>query len=139
MTQHVFSPSVGRIAGQVATVGLLLAIVAQILLALGILPITMAWGSSQSVLTMQLRLASLLAAVILGGFIYVIRRRAGLLGSGRPSKPIKILAWVITLYLALNTLGNVASSSTGEVTLFGSLSLVSALACLLVSAARIDL
>ncbi len=130
--------SAARIAGNVATFGFLVAICLQILLALGIVPITMAWGGTQPVLTGSLRIASVLAAAMLALFAYIIRRRAGLAASARPSRLINILAWVITCYLALNTLGNFASSSTAEAIVFGPLSLLSALACLLVSLSRID-
>jgi hypothetical protein len=53
-----------------------------------------------------------------------------------PSMPIKVLAWVIAVYLLLNTAGNFASASATEATVFGPISLVSALACLLVAASR---
>jgi hypothetical protein len=138
MVQRLFSPSAAQIAGNVATFGFLVAIVLQLLLALGIVPVTMAWGGTQSVLTTSLQLTSVVAAGILGGFAYVIRRRAGLGASVQLSKVLKILAWVITLYLALNTLGNFASSSTGEAMLFGPISLIVTLACLIVSASRAD-
>jgi hypothetical protein len=138
MTQRLFSPSTARAAGNVATIVFLVVIVLQILLALGVIPITMAWGGSQTVLTPSLRLSGVLAAVILAGFAYVIRRRAGLLAHARPSNLIKILAWVITVYMALNTLGNIASSSRGETLLFGPLSFVLTLSCLLVAASKID-
>jgi hypothetical protein len=131
------SQSTARTAGNIATLAFLAVIVLQLLLALGILPVTMAWGGSQTVLTPSLRLAHVLAAILLAGFAYVIRRRAGLLHA-RPSRLIKILAWVITAFLFLNTLGNFASSSTAEKFIFGSLTLVLAIACLLVSASRSD-
>jgi hypothetical protein len=62
-------------------------------------------------LTAPLRLASLAAAGILGLSAYVIRRRAGLAGAGAPSRAVKVLSWVITIYLFLNTLANLASPS----------------------------
>jgi hypothetical protein len=138
MVQGFRSPSVARIAGTVATAAFLVAICLQLLLALGILPITLAWGGSQSVLTTPLRIANLAAAVILGVSATVIRRRAGLSAGARPTRRIAILAWVLTIFLALNTLGNFASSSIGEVILFGPLSLVLALACVLISASKLD-
>jgi hypothetical protein len=138
MVQGLRSPSVARIAGSVATAAFLLAICLQLLLALGVLPVTLAWGGSQSVLTTPLRIANVAAAVILGVAATVIRRRAGLSAGARPSRRITILAWFLTIFLALNTLGNFASSSRGEVLLFGPLSLVLALACLLVSASKLD-
>lgn len=137
MARMLPSPAAARIAGNVATVGFLLAALLQLLLAAGVLPVSMAWGGSQTVLTPQLQIASVAAAVLLGLFAYVIRRRAGLAGSTPPSMFIKIGAWVITLFLALNTLGNFASQSRGETLLFGSLTLVLALSCLAVSASTV--
>ena len=132
------SQSTARIAGNIATLVFVVVSLLQILLALGILPVTMAWGGSQTVLTPSLRLAHALSAILLVGFAYVMRRRAGLLPRARPSRLIKILAWVVTAFLFLNTLGNFASSSAAEKLVFGSLTLVLAIACLLVSASRSD-
>jgi hypothetical protein len=132
------SQSTARITGNIATLAFLAVIVLQLLLALGILPVTMAWGGSQTVLTPSLRLAHILAALLIAGFAFVIRRRAGLLGHAHPSRLIKILAWVITGFMLLNTLGNFASSSTAEKLVFGSLTLVLVIACLLVSASNSD-
>ncbi len=113
-----------------------LVIILQLLLALSILPVTMAWGGSQTVLTPSLRLAHILAALLLAIFAYVIRIRAGLLAHTRPSCLIKIIAWVVTAFLFLNILGNIASTSTAEKLFFGSLSLVLAIACMLVSVSK---
>ena len=132
------SQSTARIAGNIATLVFGVVMILQLLLALGILPVTMAWGGSQTVPTPSLRLAHVLAALLLAGFAYVIRRRAGLLAHARPSRLIKIIAWVVTAFLFLNTLGNFASTSTAEKLVFGSLGLVLAIACLLVSASRSD-
>jgi hypothetical protein len=132
------SQSTARITGNIATLAFLAVIILQLLLALGILPVTMAWGGSQTVLTLSLRLAHVLAALLIAGFAYVIRRRAGLLAHARPSRLIKILAWIITGFMILNTLGNFASSSTAEKLVFGSLTLVLVIACLLVSVSKSD-
>ena len=132
------SPAAARVAANVATAGFLLAAVLQLLLAAGALPVSMAWGGSQPVLTPQLQAASLAAALLLSLFAYVIRRRAGLAGRTPPSLFIKLAAWVITIFLALNTLGNFASQSRGETLLFGSITLVLALSCLVVAASSLD-
>ena len=132
------SQSTARLTGNIATLVFLAVIILQLLLALGILPVTMAWGGSQSVLTPALRLAHILSAFLLTGFAYVIRRRAGLLAPARPSGLIKILAWVITGFMLLNTLTNFASSSTAERLVFGSLTVVLVITCLLVSASKSD-
>ena len=122
-----------RIAGNLATVLFAVIIVLQLLLAAGILPVSMAWGGQQSTLTSGLRIASLAAVAILALFAYVIRRRAGLLGDAPPSRTIKVLSWVITAFLLLNTLGNLASQSSGERILFGTISLLLAVSCFVVS------
>ena len=132
------SQSTARITGNIATLAFLVVIILQLLLALGILPVTMAWGGSQTVLKLSLRLAHVLSALLIAGFAYVIRRRAGLLAHARPTRLIKILAWIVTGFMILNTLTNFASSSTAEKLVFGSITLVLAIACLLVSVSRSD-
>jgi hypothetical protein len=96
----------------------------------------MAWGGQQPVLTTGLRFASLAAAAILAFFAYVIRRRAGLVGDAPIPTFIKILSWLITAFLVLNTLGNFVSQSTGEKILFGPISLLLAVACFVVSISK---
>jgi hypothetical protein len=125
--------SAARIAGNLATVLFALVIVLQLLLAAGILPVTMAWGGRQPVLTTGLRFASLATAALLAFFAYVIRRRAGLLGDAPPSRTIKILSWVITAFLFFNTLTNLASLSSEEKILFGPITFVLAVSCFVVS------
>lgn len=138
MLQHVVSPAAARRAGQVATLAFLAVSVLQLLLALGILPVTMAWGGRQAVLTPALRLTSLIAAMLMPGCAYVIRRRAGLVAHARPSRAINILAWMIAVYMSLNTLGNLASLSPAERLVFAPLSMLLALTCGLVSASRVE-
>ena len=136
MGQRLFTPSAARIAAQIATVVFAIVSLFQLLLAAGILPISMAWGGTQSVLTVPLRLASVAAVGLLILFTLVIRRRAGLSGQGPPSLAIKILSWAVTAYMALNVLGNLTSKSRAETLLFGPLSLVLALSCLVVSISK---
>jgi hypothetical protein len=125
-----------RLAGNVATALFAVVIVLQLLLAAGILPITMAWGGRQTELSTGLRLASLAAAVVLAGFAYVIRRRAGLLGQGPPSIWIAILSWVITGFLVLNTLGNLTSPSLAEKLVFSPITILLVVACAVVSLSK---
>jgi hypothetical protein len=125
-----------RTTANIATVLFAIVIILQILLAFGILPISMAWGGRESQLTASLRISSLIAAVLLGVFIYVIRHRAGLVGNVRIPIFIKIVSWIITAFMALNTLGNIASTSTAEKLIFGPITLILTVACLLVSASR---
>ncbi|MCB0030535.1 MAG: hypothetical protein KDE28_21635, partial [Anaerolineales bacterium] len=85
------------------------------------------------VLTPGLRLASIAAILFLGLFIYIIRFRAGLLGDVALPTSIRALAWVVTGFMALNTLGNFASRSMGERLLFGPVTLLLTAACLVVA------
>ena len=133
---RLFTPTATRTAADIATAGFAITMLLQLLLAAGILPSTMAWGGTQPVLTTALRVTSLVAVVVLGVFAYIIRRRAGLAGRGPVPVWVKVLAWVITLYLAVNTLGNFASPSAVERAVFGPISLILTAACLLVSLSR---
>ena len=130
------SQSTARMIGNIATLAFVVVIVLQPPLGTWYLPVTMAWGEVKQFsryrygLPMYLRLSSSLA-------LPIIRRRAGLLAHSA-SRLIRILAWVITGFLFLNTLGNLASSSTAEKLVSGSLSSVLVVACLLVSSSKID-
>ena len=130
--------SAAAIAANVATVLFAIVIILQLLLAAGILPVTMAWGGTQTELTLTLRLASVAAAIILAGFAYVIRRRAGLIGDPPPSTAIKILSWVITAFMVLNTLGNLTSQSTAEKIVFTPLTVLLAISCFIVSVSKTE-
>jgi uncharacterized protein (DUF486 family) len=121
-----------EIAGGIATVLFGVVMVLQLFIAVGIIPITMAWGGRQERLTVPLRIASLAAVGILGFFAYVIRYRAGLMGTPIPAW-IRIMAWIVTAYLALNSLGNIASKSKGERLLFGPITIILTVVCLLVA------
>jgi hypothetical protein len=136
--ENLLSPAIARIAATIATVAFAATMLLQVLIALGVLPITMAWGGTQSVLTPALRVAGLAAVLVLVFFAYVILRRAGLIGLPPAPLWIRLLAWLITAFLALNTLGNFASRSPSERMVAGPISLVLTLACLVVSLSRTE-
>ncbi len=121
----------------VATLLFAVVIVLQILLAAGILPVSMAWGGRQSILTPSLRISSIIAAILLGVFIFVIRYRAGLFGSAPIPLVILVASWIITVFMAFNTLGNLASKSLKEKLVFGPITFLLTLACLLISASSL--
>jgi hypothetical protein len=132
------SPATARLAATIATLAFAATMLLQLLIALGVLPITLAWGGTQTVLTPMLRVAGLAAVAVLLFFAYVIRRRAGLTGPSPIPFWIQLLAWLITAFLALNTLGNFASRSASERIVAGPLSLVLTLACLVVALSRTE-
>ena len=125
--------SIAQQVGNVATALIGIVIIMQLLIAVGVVPVNMAWGSQFDELTTPLRIASLAAIVILALFAYVIRRRAGLAGQWPPSTAIRVLSWVVTGYFALNLLMNLLSPSLVEKLLFGSISLLLVACCLIVS------
>ena len=129
-------PKTPRIAGNAATVLYALTMILQLLLAAGILPITIAWGGREPVLTTNLRIASLASAALLLFFIYIIRRRAGLIRDASITQIIKVLSWLVTAFSALNFLGILASLSSGEKILFGPISFLLLVACILVSLSK---
>ncbi len=117
-----------------ATLLFAVVIVLQLLLAAGILPVSMAWGGRQSKLISSLRASSIIAAILLGGFIYIIRTRAGLIGSAPIPVMIQVTSWIITAFMAFNMLGNLASKSLTEKLVFGPVTFLLTLACLVISA-----
>ena len=129
--------SITHISANIATVLFVVVIILQLLLATGILPISMAWGGKQTVLTPSLRIASLVSAAILSLFAYVIRQRAGLIGTEDISIAIKIFAWLVTAYMAFNTFTNLTSQSTAEKKIFTPITLVLTVACFIVSISKL--
>lgn len=125
-----------RKAANLATVLFVLMVILQLMLAAGILPVTMAWGGREPVLTNSLRVASIISAAVMVFFAYVIRRRAGLVGDAPITKSFKVLSWILTVFLTLNTLAILAGTSTGEKILFGPIALFLAVSCFIVSKSK---
>jgi hypothetical protein len=126
-----------KTAANIATALLGLFMGVQLLLAVGVLPISIAWGGQQTELTPGLRLAGVAAFLILGLFIAIIRYRAGLLGSVPAPTGIRVLAWVVSGFMVLNTLGNLASVSNVERFVFGPITIVLAVTSFIVAASRV--
>jgi len=125
-----------HLTANVATFFFVVTIMIQIFLAAGVLPISLAWGGQAPQLTPTLQIASVISAMILGVFIYVIRSRAGLVGHGSVSAAVKLGAWIITVFMALNTLGNVTSSNSIEKFAFAAVTFTLSVACLLISVSK---
>ena len=83
------------------------------------------WGGGQErVLPVHMRLAAGGAAAVLTGMAVVVVRRAGLIG--RPAAWLVPATWAIAGFLAVNTLGNIASTSSVERYVFGPATAVAA-------------
>lgn len=76
------------------------------------------WGGTQDrVLPTSKRVVAGGAAVTLATMATVVVRQAGL--AGRPARWLAPATWTIAGYLAVNTIGNLASTSTVERFVFG--------------------
>jgi len=131
------SASTIGVSATIATILFGITIVIQLLLAAGVLPVTMAWGGRQEVLTPGLRIASIVSAVILTLFAYIIRYRAGLTGAANISILIKVLAWVVTAYMAFNTFTNLTSQSRLEKIVFVPITSMLTIVCFIISISKV--
>jgi hypothetical protein len=127
-----------RAVANIVTALLALVIAMQLLLAAGVLPASISWGGRQTDTTTGFQITSIVAALILAGFIYIIRYRAGLLGKTQIPKGIRIGSWIVAGFMVLNTLGNLASVNAVEKFVFAPLTLVIAIACFIVSASKVS-
>lgn len=103
----------------------------QVALALGVpLGQHVLGGRNSGTLPNRLRLASAVAAVILVGAAIVVLARAAVIGFPVEAAGLLVPAcWVIAGYMALNTLGNVKSTSRLERTVFAAMTAVLAVLC----------
>ena len=87
-------------------------------------------GRTVGALSPRLRLASAVAAAILAGAAVIVLARSAIIGW--PVEAVGLLTpacWVIAGYMALNTLGNLKSTSRIERTVFAALTAVLAILC----------
>jgi hypothetical protein len=87
----------------------------QAALAAGLPAAEYAWGGRFSgALPVAYRWASLAALPMLALAGWVILARADIARPGSGARPVRIAAWAITAFLALNALGNLMSASEAE-------------------------
>ncbi len=112
--------NVTEISAYVSIVLFSLLAVMQIGVAMGIVPIKILWGGSQHQLTIQLRIASIIAASVLVSFALIIRKRTVDPSNGS----FRTMSQCITFYMALNTLGNFLSHNSFEKYVEGTLTVI---------------
>jgi hypothetical protein len=115
----------------VAVVSVVIAVF-QILLFLGLPIADYSWGGKyQGVLPKKIRIMSFPSAFLLlfFGFIFLMHTKVITVGFVFPTN---IFVWGITIFMGLNTLGNIASKSKKEKMVMTPLSGITFLACLFV-------
>jgi hypothetical protein len=107
--------AVTTLAGIVAAIVLGAIVLLQLLLAAGLPLGHLAWGGRHRVLPPPRRIGSVVSAALLGGAAWVALAAAGVVrGAGPDASWPRIACWVLAGLLAVNTLGNLASSSRAE-------------------------
>jgi hypothetical protein len=107
--------------------------VLQVLLALGFPLGRAAWGGTQRVLPLRLRIASALSSLLLGLAAWIVLARTGLVTIPWQSSVVRIGTWVVFSFLTLNTLSNFVSKSRIERTVMTPAAFICSV-CLLVVA-----
>mmetsp|Transcript_50897 Transcript_50897/g.75427 ORF Transcript_50897/g.75427 Transcript_50897/m.75427 type:complete len:155 (-) Transcript_50897:408-872(-) len=130
-------------AGTVAKCGFLLMAFIQLGIACGIIPVTIIWGGSFEELSPSLQLASVAAAVLLVFMTFVVNLRCSYatnhdLNTTVPPCWVSLSSWVVTAFMGLNTLGNLASSNPFERYGFGFLTAVLCICSWIVSSSRVQ-
>jgi len=105
----------------------------QFMLVLGFPYAEVSWGGNYKVLPKKLRIAGVFAFIILIliGFLFLIA--AKILPEIIPHNIIKIIMWIITTFLFLNTIGNLASKSKYEKFIMSPISFIMFLCGLIIS------
>jgi hypothetical protein len=107
--------STTELAAIVAAVIMSLILCFQLLLAAGMPFAEASWGGRyRGVLPTKLRWASLASVGVIGLSVWVVLARAGLVAPGDQPPAIRMIAWGFAGFMALNTLGNLASKSRIE-------------------------
>ena len=112
-----------RLAGNVLLISLGLLAIFDILILLNIVPSNIVWGGQIKGLAVNLVVLELIALVVTFIFAIVIAAKLAYIKVGRFTKAVNIGVWIITAYLILNTLGNLASGVSFENLIFAPITL----------------
>lgn len=121
-----------RLAGWLLIAGLGLLGMMHVLILAGTLPADFVWGGTATSGSRLYVLEGIALALLLI-FAVIVAWRAGIVGTGQPGMSIRVGAWVVFAYLALNILGNLASGVGMERLLFAPATVVLALLALRVA------
>lgn len=123
-----------QIAAIVCAAIFLIIAIFQILLALGFPLGDYSWGGfHKGVLPTKLRISSMVSAIFILFIGYVFLKHSKIISIGFNFIPTNIMVWVFTVFLGLNTVGNLISKSRKEKMIMTPLTGIAFLSCLFVS------
>ena len=105
-------------------IGLTALAVFHVLLILGVLPADIAWGGRADRSSPSFLVLEIIGLLVIALFAAVVAAKAGYLKLPGPRRIVDVGVWVVGLYFALNTVGNLASMSGLERAIFTPVSLV---------------
>lgn len=104
-----------------------------VLLMAGLIPAGIAWGGRIDRSDPAFLLLEAVALVQLALFAAIVALRAGLIGGGRLRRTVRVAAWLVFAFFAVNTVGNLAAHSAVERWAFTPLAVVLSLLALRVA------
>lgn len=118
--------SVG-LANRIAVSLLVLMALAKVLMAVGLIPMTLVWGFG----ALQSSAAAIVSAVVLILLAHIMNHRA----SEHPSELMRLCAWLVTALLAAMVVSNFSSDNVWERWILGLINIVITLCCALIASA----
>ena len=123
-----------RMAAIVAAIGFTVLFVFQVLLAVGVPLGRAAFGGKSATLTQELRIASVISALLIIGAIWMVLARAGVIATGKRARGIaRWSIWGFVALFSLSAFVNFASSSPWERFGWGPFAVMLVVCCVLVA------
>ena len=113
-----------RLAGNVLLIAMAVLMVFHVLVLIGVVPAAAIWGGQVQAGTGALVVMEVIAMGVTLVFATIIAARTGYLKAGRLRIVVKIGVWLISAFLLLNTLGNLASGVAAEGLIFAPITLI---------------
>lgn len=115
-----------RVAGHILLVMLGALVIFHILILAGVLPASLVWGGEAQFDSQKISL-EVLALIVTGLMIWLVLAKLNYVEAKKLKPKLKMGLWVVAIYLLLNALGNIASSSDQESMIFTPIALLLAL------------
>lgn len=123
-----------RAAAIVSAIGFTLLFIFQVLLAAGVPWGRAAFGGKSATLSQELRVASVISALLIIGAIWTVLVRSGVISTGKRAKVIARWAiWGFVILFSLSAFANFTSSSPWEHFGWGPFAVILVVCCILVA------